>query len=141
MIRPATPADRPALRRLQGHLDRPNPDLLDRHLAGLGTVLVAERDGDLAGYVAGFLAPERSHATEVAVAPAHRRTGVATALFEAYFDRAAAAGAERVTLAVAPDNAAAVACYEGLGFERVERREDYFDDAPALLLARELADR
>jgi len=140
VIRPATDADRPALRRLQAALERPNPDLLDRHLAGLGVVLVAERDGAVAGYVAGFLGTERAHATEVAVAPAHRRAGVATALFEAYFERAAAAGADRVTLAVAPDNEAAIACYRGLGFERDRRDEAYFDGDPGLVMARDLAD-
>lgn len=154
-VRPARPADEPALRRLQSHLAEPSPDLLSYALAA-GDALVSTAGGAPAGYLlaivgdAAALDPPDAraggdadrtggaHVAELVVAPARRREGRATALLGALFDRLAPG--ERVTLAVAPDNAPALSLYGSLGFERIGREDGYFDGGPALVLAREVPD-
>ena len=49
-------------------------------------------------------------------APAHRRRGIASAIVRALADEATERGATRAYLQVETDNAAAIACYERLGF-------------------------
>jgi len=56
--------------------------------------------------------------TDVRVAPEHRRRGLASALLEALLDWAAERGATTAYLQVREDNAAALALYSRLGFER-----------------------
>lgn len=175
-VRPARPADRPALRRLQTLLPESAPRLLGYGLDA-GGVLVAD-----AGRPVGYLlavgvafgrgtagppgpasaasasppelpgrrgAPEPSvpreasdartppagrgaHLAELAVAPGFRREGRATALL----DRLLAVADGPVTVAVRPDNDPALALYRSRGFERAERRPDYFESGPALWLVR-----
>jgi ribosomal protein S18 acetylase RimI-like enzyme len=60
------------------------------------------------GRWAGFAAVE--------VAPDHRRRGLATAVMAALAGRALSEGASAAYLQVEPDNAAALAFYDGLGF-------------------------
>ncbi|MFB6302972.1 MAG: GNAT family N-acetyltransferase [Haloferacaceae archaeon] len=177
-VRPAEPADRPALRRLQAHLPEPAPELLAYGL-DVGAVLVS--DAPDAGSPVGYLlavgvtldrggagtsersSPERpletpgrpgpsepavppeasdagttsggrgAHLAELVVAPGCRREGRATALL----DRFLAVADGPVTVAVEPDNDPALALYRSRGFERVGRREDYFETGPALWLVRE----
>lgn len=141
-IREARPADEPALRRLQSHLHDPTPELLEYGLT-VGTTLVTTADAEAdrknaSGLPVGYLLAvhgENAHVAELAVAPAYRREGRAASLLSALFDRLAAG--ERVTLTVAPTNEAALALYESVGFERIERRENFFSTGPALILARE----
>lgn len=52
----------------------------------------------------------------VATAPQHRRQGHAYALIESVIDRAMAEGKRLLSLWVSPENVAAVALYERLGF-------------------------
>ena len=81
----------------------------------------------------------------IAVRPEARRQGLGRALMRAVAIRALAAGAERMTLETAADNAAALALYEGMGFARVGRRRAYYRrvGAPAMdavILAAALTD-
>ena len=80
----------------------------------------------------------------LAVAPAHRRQGLARSLIDAALVTAMAAGAERAFLEVAEDNQAAIALYRGAGFTSVGRRPGYYSrkSGPAiaaLVLSRPLA--
>ena len=77
--------------------------------------LVAHRGGALAGVALGILQPGASLAVSVAVAPEHRRQGVATELMRAW---ATAAGDRTIFLQTFEDNAAARALYGRLGFSR-----------------------
>ncbi|HEY2320633.1 MAG TPA: GNAT family N-acetyltransferase, partial [Solirubrobacteraceae bacterium] len=63
------------------------------------------------------------------VAPAHRRTGLGRRLMEAAVHSAARAGADAVWLEVLQANRAAIALYEGLGFERGRELAVQRDDA------------
>ncbi|SNZ06562.1 ribosomal-protein-alanine N-acetyltransferase [Natronoarchaeum philippinense] len=148
MIRDPVETDRPALLALQSLLPEPAPEALDAALDGSGEVLVAtsapvgavaDRDRRRPiGYVFAMPGDERAYVAELVVAPDHRREGVASALFEALFDRLDERGARLVTLAVAPDNDAALEFYEQWGFREVDRDPEYYDGDPALLLARPL---
>jgi GNAT superfamily N-acetyltransferase len=56
-----------------------------------GTSLIAEHDGELAGFLIGFLSPSKPQDAYIhfaRVAPAWRRTGLARRLYEQFFDRA-----------------------------------------------------
>lgn len=68
------------------------------------------------------------HINSVAVAPAQRRSGVATRLMREVLILARAEGAERATLEVRRSNAAARALYERLGFQVEAVRPDYYSN-------------
>ena len=77
--------------------------------------LVARRDGHVAGVAVAVLQPSASIVFSVAVAPEHRRRGVASDLMRAW---ANAAGDRTLFLQVMEDNAAGLALYGRLGFSR-----------------------
>ncbi len=95
------------------------------------------------GFVMVQAAADEAEILTLAVHPAARRKGVATALVETATRRAALAGAGRLFLEVAEDNLAARALYARLRFQPVGRRPRYYARAngpavDALLLARNL---
>ena len=67
------------------------------------------------------------HIMNVAVDPAHRRVGIATALIEGLLARIDDARA-RFTLEVRESNRAAIALYERYGFRAAGRRRRYYQD-------------
>ena len=77
----------------------------------------------------------------LAVVPAHRRQGAATALIDAVVERVRSDGVTRLFLEVAEDNAGARRLYASFGFEPIGRRPGYYSrrNAPpvdAITLAR-----
>jgi len=133
-VRAARPADAARIRELQDHLRRPNPDLLEYGLA-VESARVSVADGRAVGYLLPVDAPNRPgvHLAELVVDPDYRREGRARGLLAAVVDDATGP----VTLQAHPDNDAALALYEGLGFEVVDRRADAYADGDALVLRRE----
>ena len=146
-IRPATPADLPALGRLGALLMRTHYDFDPKRFLDPGThpeegyawflgtqlkdegnvvVLVAERQGDVIGYVYAALEPvswkELRDACgfihDIAVDARGRRTGIATALMEAAIAWLRKQGAPRVILGTAEQNVAAQQLFARLGFRR-----------------------
>lgn len=96
-------------------------------LEGVATqVLVAEVDGGVAGYVIVQVVVDEAEIQNLAVAPGHRRQGIATALVLRAIERAAAWGAARVFLDVRESNEAARRLYARLGFDQVARRRGYY---------------
>lgn len=74
---------------------------------------------------------------DVAVHPACRRKGLATALIRAMANRAGERGMARLTLEVSEANSGAIALYAGLGFTEDGRRRAYYrDGADAILMSR-----
>ena len=91
-----------------------------------GIVLVAERDGEIAGYVYATL-EERSwrelrdacgYVEDIVVRDVARRSGVATALMQSAMEWMRSQGAPRVLLLTATPNHAAQELFERLGFRR-----------------------
>jgi ribosomal-protein-alanine N-acetyltransferase len=96
---------------------------------------LAARVGDeLAGYAVVSLVADVAELQRIAVAPEHRRTGVASALIEALLDLAAETEVDRVLLEVREDNEAALGCYAQSGFEEIDRRPRYYRDGAAAVV-------
>lgn len=98
------------------------------------------------GFVLVQVAADEAEILTLAVRPAARRRGVATALLKTAAGRAELAGAGRLFLEVAEDNIAARALYSRLGFASVGRRPRYYarpagPPVDALLLALNLDTR
>jgi ribosomal-protein-alanine N-acetyltransferase len=135
-VRPARPSDGPLLERLQSHLEEPSPSLLDAAPA-LGPLLVSTA-GDAAagretpvGYLLAVTTDDDdAYLAELVVAPTARREGRASALLTAFLDRRPPES--RVTVTVAPHNAAASALYESHGFTVADRLEGFFDSGDGL---------
>jgi [ribosomal protein S18]-alanine N-acetyltransferase len=82
------------------------------------------------------------HINTLAVAPAARRTGLATALLRQVMAEAAAVGARKATLEVRASNSAALALYSRLGFHVAAERPRYYThpEEDALILWRDSLD-
>ena len=127
MIRPATPDDESALRRLDletwSSLSSPAPPPPPDRPFEIDGVLVAELEDGIAGYVKlgpALPIPASAHVLEIkglSVSPRHRRRGVAKALMHAAIAGAREAGASRITLRVLAHNEAARGLYTRCGFE------------------------
>jgi ribosomal protein S18 acetylase RimI-like enzyme len=145
IIRSATPADLPDLRRgvveLQEHERRlhatrlPGEQIADAYLAWLqrqaaekdGAVLIAERDGTFVGFAVGWIAqlhniPETVDAnrfgylSDICVMPAYHGQGIAQQLITAIEQHLSRAGITRLCLSTLATNASACASYETAGF-------------------------
>lgn len=87
--------------------------LLCDHFAS--TSAVAERGGELVGFVGGYVPPSRPHALfvwQVGVHPAVRGFGVASGLLDAAVRSAAGEGARYLEATVTPSNAASRRLFE-----------------------------
>ena len=91
-----------------------------------GIFLVAERDGQVVGYVGCQTVLDEGYITNVAVSPDCRRQGIGRALVAALKARAAQAGLAFVTLEARASNAPAIALYESAGFRRVGVRRNFY---------------
>ena len=111
---------------------------LARHLGR--DSLVAEWEGRVVGFVFFRHAADEGEILDVAVAPGHRRRGVAGQLVAGAFERMRRCGVGRVFLEVRESNADARAFYRALGFAEVGRRAGYYRNPPeaALVLAVDL---
>ena len=87
---------------------------------------VAE-NGAVVGYVGMMFVLDEGYISNVAVAPAYRRQGVADALTSALVMRAEELGLAFVTLEVRAGNEPAKALYAKHGFVPVGRRKNYYD--------------
>jgi ribosomal-protein-alanine N-acetyltransferase len=103
--------------------------------------LVAEADGTVVGHAVASAAGDVAELQRIAVAPAYRRSGVASALLAEVARRALADGALRLLLEVREDNAAARAFYEAHGFGEVGRRPAYYRDGAAAVVLGKQVDR
>lgn len=92
------------------------------------SLIVAERDGRVVGYVGIWKVLDEAHISTLAVAPETRGEGIGEALMQAAMRSAAAAGAVEMTLEVRDSNQPAQWLYRRLGFEVVGRRRRYYKD-------------
>jgi ribosomal-protein-alanine N-acetyltransferase len=133
ILRPATPADLPAILALEracadaAHWSEPHY-LEMLHAPHRNLLLVAEDAGALLGFVALFTASPEWELGNVAVAAAARRRGIGRGLISAAQDVARRRHAEAIHLEVRESNAAARALYGGAGFAESGRRRAYYHD-------------
>jgi predicted GNAT superfamily acetyltransferase len=121
-LRAAAPADYDRIAAvIDGWWGRPVAHALPRlfldHFCATSTV--AEENGELAGFLIGFLSPSQPAAAYihfVGVNPGRRGQGLARVLYERFFALAAAEGRTRVSAVTAPVNAASIAFHAALGF-------------------------
>ena len=91
-------------------------------------MLAAEADGGaLAGYAGAQYVLDEGYIGNVCTAPEYRRRGVARALLRELRARAERLGLAFLTLEARSSNAAAIALYEGEGYERVGVRPGYYE--------------
>ena len=85
-----------------------------------------------------ILAADEGYITNVAVFPEQRRRGIAGQLLQVFLNFAEANRLAFLTLEVRPSNAAAIALYQGFGFQEAGRRKNYYDlpKEDALILTR-----
>lgn len=91
--------------------------------------LVAEDSvsGRVLGYAGLMVVADEGYITNVAVFPEYRRQGIAAQILQVFLQFAEANRLAFLTLEVRPSNAAAIALYQGFGFEEVGRRKNYYD--------------
>lgn len=89
------------------------------------TILVAEFEGRVVGYLCRWRMDGEIQILNIAVASTARCRGIARGLMESVLAEARRPG-ESVTLEVAHDNAPALSLYESLGFSRIGERKDFY---------------
>jgi ribosomal-protein-alanine N-acetyltransferase len=130
-LRPFNNADLAALARLHAACfaeDAWDSAALATVLAMLGTEghVACSETAEICGVLITQCLGEDAEILTLGVAPALRRQGIAQALLADFFARARDAGAVRVVLEVAADNAAALALYQSLDFVRQGTRQNYY---------------
>jgi ribosomal-protein-alanine N-acetyltransferase len=135
--------DVPALIRLEATClgdDAWSPGLIAQGVAGsVPTVswLVARLDGAVVGHAVISCVPgDVAELQRIAVDPACRRRGIASALLTAVVDRASVSGCDGMLLEVRSDNAGALAFYAARGFAEVDRRRRYYRDGATAVVLR-----
>ena len=91
------------------------------------SALVAERDGEMAGFLLGFVAPTepaRGYIHLVGIHPDHRRRGVGQQLYEHFGQRCKEQGAEELKAISPVGDEGAVKFHVALGFSE-EKVTDY----------------
>jgi [ribosomal protein S18]-alanine N-acetyltransferase len=145
LVRPARPGDVDAVSGLERDClgrDAWSEGLVREGVLGdLPTItyLVAEADGDLVGYAVTSSVGDIAELQRIAVAPSHRRRGIAALLLAAVVDAARRTPADRLLLEVREDNRPALSFYAGQGFVEIDRRPRYYaDGATAVVMRRPL---
>jgi len=138
-IRQATRADLLAIYRLEKQVfDDPWSYSAFENFLGEPAFLVAERDGELVGYVvADWTANygrDFGHIKDLAVAPACRRHGVGRRLLQCAVSRLLIEGVTKIKLEVREHNTAARRLYADEGFEPFRRIPRYYSDGEAALV-------
>ena len=84
------------------------------------TSFVAERNGELTGFLVGFLSqsdPEAAYVHFVGVSPSERGSGLGRELYERFFEAARAEGRRAVSCVTSPANEGSIAFHRAIGFE------------------------
>ncbi len=142
-MRPMTAADVPVVAALE-RMCFPNPWSENAFLAEVereeSLPLVVVDGNVVVAYGVAWTVVDELHIVNVAVAPRHRRQGIATSLTKEMIARGRAEGARMATLEVRSRNAGAIRLYHSLGFTAVAIRRGYYRDPPddALVMARDL---
>jgi ribosomal-protein-alanine N-acetyltransferase len=102
-------------------LDELTPD-------GMRLPLVAERDGQIVGFLMAWFVADQLHVLNIAADPRCRRQGIGTSLLREAAGRGLAQGLVEVTLEVRRTNTAGRAFYHRHGFRETGVRKRYYAD-------------
>ena len=97
-------------------------------LAKPTSICLGAFEEELVGYLIISRYVDAWHVMNVAVEPAHRRRGIATALLDRLFELTADDGRRGYTLEVRVSNVGAIALYERIGFVARGVRRGYYTD-------------
>ena len=103
-----------------------NPDLC----------LVGEVQGKIAGYVMTRIIPVHADLASMAVHPAYKRKGIASALLKETEARVLAYGVSAITLEVRRTNAAGMAFWGSMGFTPFGIQPGFYEDGEEAILMR-----
>jgi ribosomal protein S18 acetylase RimI-like enzyme len=101
------------------------------------TSTIAESDGELAGFLIGFLSPSQPDAAYihfVGVHPSLRGAGLARTLYERFFALAREHDRQMVSAITAPQNAGSIAFHTAMGFTVTPPIPDYDGEGSAKVL-------
>jgi [ribosomal protein S18]-alanine N-acetyltransferase len=96
-------------------------------LAGV-SAFVSERDRSISGIVVGRQVLDEAEILNLAVREGARRQGEGHALVGRVLERFSELAVSRVFLEVRESNRGAIAFYQGLGFQAIGTRKDYYQD-------------
>lgn len=102
-------------------------------------VWVFERvDGNIAAFAFGRVTVDEAELFQIGTHPEYRGRGLAKSLLERLHDKMREKGAAVCFLEVRSRNTAALALYEGAGYERISVRRNYYPDDDAIVMKRSL---
>lgn len=131
-LRPAVLADLPAIMAIENASfsspwpERSMRDEITRQRDSL--FLVAERDGEVVGYLGAWLYAGEAHICTVAVAPPCRRQGLAEIMLLELIRRAIPKQIDYMILEYRTSNLPAAGLYKKLGFAYIHTRKRYYAD-------------
>lgn len=101
--------------------------------------LVAEENGEILGYCGVLMVLDEGDITNVAVDQRRQGKGIGKKLIQGLIEKTVQAGVTRLHLEVRQSNAAAIALYEGQGFQKTGIRKHYYESPTedAVLMCRE----
>ena len=142
-IRPAAPADLPAILRLTAATPEApiwSPAAYESYLAQIhpeNQLILVEDGGDPIGFIAGHTVAGVCELESIAVAPANRRSGLGTCLLRALTAWAVSRGAAKVELEVRAGNHSAISFYQRNQFHTDGLRPAYYrnPEEDALLMS------
>lgn len=94
----------------------------------MATYIIAETEGETAGYAGFWVIAGECNINNVAVSPLQRRKHIGSAIMEAMIKSCEKAGISRFTLEVRKSNEAAINLYKNYGFEAFGERKGYYED-------------
>lgn len=102
--------------------------------------VIAERDGLIVGFACSYVVGPELMINDIAVDPAHRRTGVGGAIVRHLLEGGRERGCRLATLEVRPSNTVARSLYDAEGFAVAGTRKGYYADTgeDAVLMSRAL---
>ena len=135
-IRPATPADLPALVALDAQTN-PHPwttaQFQAAHRPPIHTLLVAEHQQQILGYIAWQHIQDEIELHLIATAPSHRQQGIASQLMQQLIATAQQHHA-RIILEVRASNHIAQALYRKHQFTPIATRKNYYGNEDAIIM-------
>lgn len=100
--------------------------------------LVLEDQGQVSGYLIGWVVLDEFHLGNIAVRPQSRGRGQGRTLLHEALDLARKRGCRQATLEVRAGNQPAVELYRSFGFRPVAIRKKYYQDEDALVMLADL---